>query len=78
MSESILTHFEEIKSRGLSIDITRGKPDAFQLDLANDLLKMDVEPFDGDVDLRNYGEPFGISDARKLGSEVLNAHKKIS
>ena len=73
MSESILTHFEEIKSRGLSIDITRGKPDAFQLDLANDLLKMDVEPFDGDVDLRNYGEPFGISDARKLGSEVLNA-----
>ena len=73
MSESILTHFEKIKSRGLSIDITRGKPDAFQLDLANDLLKMDVEPFDGDVDLRNYGEPFGISDARKLGSEVLNA-----
>ena len=73
MTESILTHFEEIKSRGLSIDITRGKPDAFQLDLANDLLKMDVEPFDGDVDLRNYGEPFGISDARKLGSEVLNA-----
>ena len=73
MSESILTHFEEIKSRGLSIDITRGKPDAFQLDLANDLLKMDVEPFDGDVDLRNYGEPFGISDARKLGSVVLNA-----
>ena len=73
MSETILTHFEEIKSRGLSIDITRGKPDAYQLDLANDLLKMDVEPFDGDVDLRNYGEPFGISDARKLGSEVLNA-----
>ena len=73
MSESILTHFEEIKSRGLSIDITRGKPDAFQLDLANDLLKMDVEPFDGDVDLRNYGEPFGISGARKLGSVVLNA-----
>jgi DNA-binding transcriptional MocR family regulator len=73
MPESILTHFEEIKSRGLSIDITRGKPDALQLDLANDLLKMDIEPFDGDVDLRNYGEPFGISDARKLGSEVLNA-----
>ena len=73
MSETILTHFEEIKSRGLSIDITRGKPDAYQLDLANDLLKMDVEPFDGDVDLRNYGEPFGISDARNLGSEILNA-----
>ncbi len=73
MSESILTHFEEIKSRGLSIDITRGKPDTRQLDLSNDLLKINVEPFDNDIDLRNYGEPFGISDARKLGSEVLHA-----
>ena len=73
MLESILTHFEEIKARGLSIDITRGKPDSYQLDLSNELLKMDVEPFDGDVDLRNYGEPFGISDARQLGADVLNA-----
>ena len=73
MSESILTNFEEIKSRGLSIDITRGKPDTRQLDLSNDLLKINVEPFDNDIDLRNYGEPFGISDARKLGSEVLHA-----
>ena len=73
MSDSILTHFEEIKSRGLSIDITRGKPDASQLDLANELLKMDIEPFDRDIDLRNYGEPFGIADARKLGSEILCA-----
>ena len=73
MSDSILTHFEEIKSRGLSIDITRGKPDASQLDLANELLKMDIEPFDSDIDLRNYGEPFGIADARELGSEILCA-----
>ena len=76
MLESILTHFEEIKARGLSIDITRGKPDSYQLDLSNELLKMDVEPFDGDVDLRNYGEPFGISDARQLGADVLCAPKE--
>ena len=37
---------------------------------------MDVEPFDGDVDLRNYGEPFGISDARQLGADVLSAPKE--
>ena len=73
MSDNILTYFEEIKAKGLSIDITRGKPDAFQLDLANDLLSMNVEPFDGGVDLRNYGEPYGIKDARVLGSEVLSA-----
>jgi len=76
MLESILTHFEEIKARGLSIDITRGKPDSYQLDLSNELLKMDIEPFDGDVDLRNYGEPFGISDARQLGADVLSAPKE--
>ena len=76
MLESILTHFDEIKARGLSIDITRGKPDSCQLDLSNELLKMDVEPFDGDVDLRNYGEPFGISDARQLGADVLSAPKE--
>ena len=76
MLESILTHFEEIKARDLSIDITRGKPDSHQLDLSNELLKMDVEPFDGDVDLRNYGEPFGISDARQLGADVLSAPKE--
>jgi DNA-binding transcriptional MocR family regulator len=73
MSDNILTYFEQIKARGLSIDITRGKPDASQLDLANDLLSMSVEPFDGNVDLRNYGEPHGIKDARVLGSEVLSA-----
>ena len=72
MSDNILTYFEEIKAKGLSIDITRGKPDASQLDLANELLSMNVEPFDGEVDLRNYGEPYGIKDARVLGSEVLS------
>ena len=73
MLDNILTYFEEIKAQGLSIDITRGKPDASQLDLANELLRMNVEPFDGEVDLRNYGEPYGIKDARILGSEVLSA-----
>ena len=73
MSENILTYFEQIKAQGLSIDITRGKPDASQLDLANDLLDMKVEPFDGNVDLRNYGEPFGTKDARALGAEILAA-----
>ena len=73
MSDNILTYFEQIKAQGLSIDITRGKPDASQLDVANDILEMKVEPFDGNVDLRNYGEPFGTKDARALGAEILAA-----
>ena len=73
MDDKQISKFNNFKSQGLSIDITRGKPDAAQLDLANDLLSMNVEPFDGNVDLRNYGEPFGIQDARALGADVLSA-----
>ena len=73
MKDKLISKFNNFKSQGLSIDITRGKPDADQLDLANELLSMNVEPFDGNVDLRNYGEPFGIKDARALGSDVLSA-----
>ena len=73
MNDKLISKFNNFKSQCLSIDITRGKPDADQLDLANKLLSMNVEPFDGNVDLRNYGEPYGIKDARVLGSEVLSA-----
>ena len=73
MDDKLISKFNNFKSQGLSIDITRGKPDAAQLDLANDLLSMNIEPFDGNVDLRNYGEPFGIQDARALGADVLSA-----
>ena len=73
MDDKLISKFNNFKSQGLSIDITRGKPDAAQLDLANELLSMNVEPFDGNVDLRNYGEPFGIQDARALGADVLSA-----
>lgn len=74
MSESILNHFKDLKSKGLNIDITRGKPDSSQLDLSNKLLKMNVEPITDDgVDLRNYGEPSGIKAARELGASLLDA-----
>ena len=34
---------------------------------------MDVDPYVGKVDLRNYGEPLGIEEARRLGSDLLSA-----
>ena len=74
MTNNILTHFNEIKAKGLSIDITRGKPDSSQLDLSNELLSMPVEAINEEgVDLRNYGEPHGILEARELGSRLLSA-----
>jgi len=73
MSDSILNHFQDLKSSGLNIDITRGKPESKQLDLSNELLTIEVEPYLGSVDLRNYGEPLGLIEARKLGAELLGA-----
>ena len=58
MRYHIRGEYEEFRARGLSLDITRGKPSPEQLDLANDLLSLpggrDYFTKAGD-DARNYG-----------------------
>ena len=74
MHQETIKRFNSLKEKGLSIDITRGKPDKDQLDLSNGLIDISIPTVSDDgADLRNYGEPFGIIEARKLGSELLNA-----
>ena len=74
MHQQIITRFNSLKEKQLSIDITRGKPDKDQLDLSNELLDISIpSESENGADLRNYGETFGIIEARKLGSELLNA-----
>tara|TARA_B100000214_G_scaffold239634_1_gene175329 strand:- start:1392 stop:2603 length:1212 start_codon:yes stop_codon:yes gene_type:complete len=74
MHQEIITRFNSLKEKQLSIDITRGKPDKDQLDLSNELLGISIpSESENGADLRNYGETFGIIEARKLGSELLNA-----
>lgn len=66
--------FEEIKKKGLKLDMSRGKPSKAQLDLG--LGMMDVLASDSDlvssdgIDCRNYGVLDGISDARKLLADM--------
>ena len=66
--------FEEVKGKGLKLDMSRGKPSKAQLDLSSGL--MDVLPGDCDlmssdgVDCRNYGILDGIFDARKLLADM--------
>ena len=67
--------FEEIKGANLSLDMSRGKPGADQLDLSDPLLGL-VGPdsgfkTQGDVDCRNYGGLDGIPEMKKLFSEIL-------
>ena len=74
MHDKIITKFNSLKEKHLSIDITRGKPDKDQLDLSNAILDISIPTSSEDgADLRNYGEPFGIKEARSLGSELLDA-----
>ena len=72
--ENLLKAFNEIKQKKLSIDLTRGKPHSDQLDLSNNLMTMPVNPIgENNVDLRNYGEPIGIIEARRLGADILDS-----
>ncbi len=77
--EDLIKAFDEIKQKKLSIDLTRGKPHADQLDLSNDLITQTVDPIgENGVDLRNYGEPVGIIEARKLGADILDSKVNLT
>lgn len=68
------TAYEEFASRGLKLDITRGKPAPEQLDLAADLLTAvsgdDVVTPSG-VDTRNYGGADGLIELREIFAPLL-------
>ncbi|MDQ1577403.1 MAG: hypothetical protein QOE21_90, partial [Microbacteriaceae bacterium] len=66
--------YEELRSRNLKLDLTRGKPSEEQLDLSNALLTL---PGLGDyrdasaTDLRNYGGLDGLPELRAIFGELL-------
>lgn len=64
--------YEELKGRGLKLDLTRGKPSTQQLDLADDLLRLPTSTKDSrGVDVRNYGGLEGLADLREMFAELL-------
>ena len=64
--------YENLKSKGFSLDLTRGKPHEDQLDLSRSL----NDPLDSFLyqgkDVRNYGELMGLSGCREIGSQLLD------
>ena len=71
--------YNRIKKLKLSLDLTRGKPSAEQLDFSNLLMgnlknKKDFK-LDG-TDIRNYGEIDGLLSAKKIGSFLLDMKPK--
>ena len=76
MHQEIIERFNSLKEKQISIDITRGKPGKDQLDLSNDLIDISIPTSSDDgADLRNYGEPFGIIEARTVSYTHLRAHE---
>jgi DNA-binding transcriptional MocR family regulator len=64
--------YEELKGRGLALDLTRGKPSTAQLDLSDKLLGLPAGPRDAyGVDTRNYGGLEGIRELREMFAELL-------
>lgn len=67
--------FARLAGANLQLDLTRGKPAADQLDLADALdgiLAGDYRAADG-TDTRNYGGLRGLPEARALGAALLDA-----
>ena len=74
--QELRAQYEKEKAKGLSLDLSRGKPSPDQLDLMNDLFdsmdsSVDCYTEDG-VDCRNYGLLTGIPEAKRLFSDLLN------
>ncbi|HSI26092.1 MAG TPA: aminotransferase class I/II-fold pyridoxal phosphate-dependent enzyme [Aeromicrobium sp.] len=68
-----LQAYERLKDAGLSLDLTRGKPSAEQLDLSSDLLTLPGEHRAADgTDTRNYGGLTGLLDLREMFAELLH------
>jgi DNA-binding transcriptional MocR family regulator len=69
-------NYDELRSRGLTLDLTRGKPSSEQLDLSNALLELpgagDYRDSEG-IDTRNYTptQRHGLTGLRAVFSELL-------
>ena len=67
--------YEEIKGKGLSLDMSRGKPGADQLDITMEMLNVistadDCKAENG-FDCRNYGVLDGMPECKKLFADLI-------
>ncbi len=64
--------YAALKARGLTLDLTRGKPSSAQLDLSNALLTLPTTTKDrSGADVRNYGGLEGLPELREIFAELL-------
>ena len=71
----VLSEYEKYKALGLSLDLSRGKPNSDQLDISLPLLS-EARPrekcfAEGGIDCRNYGCLDGIPEMKRLFADML-------
>jgi len=75
LKEQLSAAFEDVKGKGLKLNMARGLPSAEQLDMEadffNTLNPQSVFKSEAGIDCRNYGELVGISEARKLMADFM-------
>lgn len=78
--KALISEYESKKGLGLSLDLSRGKPGAKQLDLLTGMLDCISESDEcrssNGVDYRNYGLLDGVPEAKKLFSDLLGIPEK--
>ena len=74
--KALLSAYAAAKAKGLSLDLSRGKPAADQLDLAMPMLDMKVTRTEKGFDARNYGILEGLPEMRALFSAITGIPAK--
>ncbi len=76
LKEELAKQFEDAKGKGLSLDMSRGKPAAAQLDISMDMLdtinSTSIMKDENGVECRNYGVLDGIEEAKKLMADMID------
>lgn len=77
LQQELQAKYKEIKEEGISLDMSRGKPGTDQLDLSAPMLDVlnSKSAFKGvqGMDIRNYGVLDGITEAKELFGELMEA-----
>lgn len=77
--ESLTERYSAFKSRGLSLDMSRGKPGPEQLDLSEGMLSVIATSADcidnTGMDTRNYGALDGLPEAKRFFAEVFGVRE---